>query len=328
MDQVLAIDDEALSAVKVPVLEARAALLAAIRDFFRERGFLEVETPLLCREVVVDRYLDPFPVQVEHRGSLPQQVYWLQTSPEYGMKRLLVTCRRSIYQITRAFRYGERGRWHNPEFTLLEWYEVGATYEDGMETTSQLAHRLLGRGPAERVSYREVFRRFAKVDPFTATPDELRAAALAAGLSPPGTLSDRDGWLEYLMAMVVEPHLGRTSPAIVYDYPAGQSALARVRRDAGPVAERFELYVDGIELANGYHELVDADELAERMQQNNRARAERGERELPQPQRLIAAMRQGMPPCTGVALGFDRLLAVRLGFDRLDDVLAFPWEAA
>ncbi len=310
------------------MLEKRAALLRAVRDFFQDRGFLEVETPLLCREVVVDRFLDPFAVPVHPATCAADSLYYLQTSPEYGMKRLLCLCSRSIYQITRAFRRDERGQWHNPEFTMLEWYEVGADYQQGMQTTAELADALLGRGIAQRLTYREAFKRYADVDPWEASDAELRERAVAASAADPDIELDRDQWLDRLLVACVAPNLGKDHPTLVYDYPASQAALARIRRDIPPVAERFELYVDGVELANGYHELVDPVELLERMKNNNASRLADGKEPLPIPKRLIEAQRTGFPACTGVALGLDRLVMVALGVSNIDEVLAFPFDIA
>ncbi|GIW92341.1 MAG: elongation factor P--(R)-beta-lysine ligase [Pirellulaceae bacterium] len=311
------------------LLEKRAALLRSIRNFFDSRGFLEVETPLLCREVVVDRHLDPYPVTMEFKGESDSQlVYYLQTSPEYGMKRLLSRCPRSFYQITRAFRRFETGTQHNTEFTIVEWYEVGADYEKGMQTTADLAEAILGRGQAERLSYREALMRYAGVDPWTVSVSELRERAIDMLQDCSLNLSDRDAWLELLLTMCVQKHLGTERPTILYDYPASQAALAQVRPGNPPVAERFELYVDGWELANGYHELRDAEELLRRMQQNNEARIARGAHPLPIPMRLVEAQRGHFPACVGVALGFDRLVAVALGIPSVQKAMVFPIDEA
>lgn len=315
----------AVPRIRAEVLEARAELLHELREFFRQRGFLEVETPVLCSEVIVDRHLEPFCV---HQGGDQNAGLWLQTSPEYSMKRLLAAHRRSMFQITRAFRQHEQGPLHNPEFTLLEWYEVGADYHAGLCTTAELAATILGRGEAERVSYRDAFLRYAGIDPLVASEAQLRDAAQRSGTPPPEGIADRDGWLEFLLVTCVEPHLGRSCPTLLYDFPENQAALACIRPGDPPVAERFELYVDGIELANGYHELRDADELMRRMKENNRMRLAQGRRALPEPNLLARAMQADWPACTGVALGVDRLLMVRLGIRHIDEVLVFPMSDA
>jgi lysyl-tRNA synthetase class 2 len=310
------------------ILELRANLLRRLRNFFDQRGFLEVETPLLSKEVIADRHLEPFRT-VLARHPQPGDTLWLQTSPEAGMKRLMAAGGEAIYQITRSFRNGERGSHHNPEFSIVEWYRSGDSAQDGMQLLSCLSAELLGSPPAEYLSYREAFLRHAHIDPFTAGLRELSEHPAAGGLPPENRpSSDRDAWLDLILIEQVQPHLGARRPTIVYDYPASQAALARVRDETPPVAERFELFVRGIELANGYHELADADELMQRIERINAQRAAEGRCALPPPTQLLEAMRHGLPDCTGVALGFDRLLLLAASAKTLDDVLAFPVERA
>jgi len=313
-------------------LQMRAQLLRRVRAFFDEREFLEVETPILSADTVVDRHLDPFrvPLGPPAPAGLPAQAMWLQTSPEFGMKRLLAAGGRAIYQITRAFRRDELGKLHNCEFTMVEWYRVGDAMLQGIALLDDLQESLLGRGRAEMATYGDVFAEHVGIDPHTAGGEELTAAARRHGLSWPESLApdDRDGWLDLLWAERVQPHLGRARPAIVRDFPAGQAALARVREDSPPVAERFELYAAGIELANGYHELVDPAVLRRRNAENNRRRVADGKTPLPEESRLLAAMDRGLPPCTGVALGFDRLVMVAVGASCLAEVMAFPFDRA
>jgi lysyl-tRNA synthetase class 2 len=309
----------------------RAQWLQRLRLFFDERGFVEVETPLLSTDSVVDRHLDPIPVTLFTDPREPDlgERFFLQTSPEFGMKRLLVSGATAIYQVTRAFRGGERGRLHNPEFTMVEWYRVGDDYVAGRRLLAELAQTLLPVPAVESLTYAEAFRRYVQLDPTVASNEALveRAQQLGGPLPdlPP---DDRDAWLNWLLTQWVEPQLGREFPTILYDYPASQAALATI--DPGPpaVAQRFELYVNGIELANGYHELLDADALAERARRVNRERRIDGKYQLPETSRLEAAMRAGLPPCSGVALGFDRLLMVAWGAQSIDEVLAFPIERA
>ncbi len=313
-------------------LRFRAVMLRRVRQFFDERGFLEVETPLLSADVVIDLHLDPLPVVLSSARCQAGKVrtMWLQTSPEFAMKRLLAAGFPSIYQITHAFRGGERGRLHNPEFTLVEWYAVGQGRDGGIRLLSQLAETLLKKGPAERLAYRHAFQLGVGVDPFQASCEELAAAARQHGVVIPAgqDLQDRDGWLDLLLVDCIEPHLGRGQPTILCDYPPSQAALARIRPDSPPVAERFELYVEGIELANGYHELLEAEELRRRNEAVNRQRALAGKMTLPSESRLLAAMESGLPPCTGVALGFDRLVMLAFGASELAEVLPFPLEIA
>lgn len=313
-------------------LRLRARLARAVRDFFDARGFLEVDTPLLSADVVVDRHLDPFDTWTLSNcgASSPGRQMWLQTSPEFAMKRLLAAGGTAIYQITHAFRQAEQGSRHNPEFTLVEWYRTGDDMVAGMGLLADLAGALLNRGPAEIVSYRDAFLARLGVDPHRAAIDELAAAARRHGLRPPDTFdkADRDTWLDWLLVERIEPELGRGRPTIVCDYPASQAALARLRGSDPPLAERFELYVDGIELANGYHELVDADALRRRNRENNRLRAADGKPPLPEESRLLAAMDHGLPDCAGAALGFDRVVMLAAGKQTIAEVLTFPFERA
>jgi lysyl-tRNA synthetase class 2 len=254
---------------------------------------------------------------------------WLQTSPEFAMKRLLAAGGEAIYQITRAFRSGEAGPLHNPEFTIVEWYRRGDTMAEGMRLLSDLAEALLGLGPAEQVSYAEAFRLHVGIDPHGASAGELSELARRWGIevSEGFAAADRDAWLNLLVAHLVEPHLGQTSPTILYDYPPSQAALARLHGDP-PVAARFELYARGIELANGYDELVDADELRRRAVEANRLRAQDGKPKLSEESRLLVAMERGLPESSGAAMGFDRVVMLAAGADSLAEVMAFPIDRA
>ena len=332
---------EELPTASLRAIRPRAQLLAAVRQFFDERGYFEVETPLLSHDVCVDVWLDPFIVRDLGAAAVGDEMY-LQTSPEFAMKRLLVAGAEAIYQITRSFRRGEAGRLHNPEFTILEWYRVGSTIEQQMDLVEELvqsiadspSHGVDPRGPLEqpfvRLTYDDAFERFAGRRVLTATCGELARLAEQHNVSVPPQFShdDRDAWLNLLLASVVEPRLKELGAVFVHDYPASQCALARVRNDDPPVAERFELYLDGIELCNGYQELTDADELAARMRRQAELRRSNGLSELPTDSRLIAAMRRGLPECAGVALGFDRLALWALGGNSLADVVAFPFDRA
>lgn len=316
--------DDYLPTASLDMLRRRAELLESVRRFFDERDFLEVETPLLSHDTVVDRHLDPIPVTLFRDPRQPQagERLWLQTSPEFAMKRLLAAGATAIYQITKAFRGGpETGPLHNPEFTIVEWYRVHDDYEAGKRLLSDFAEALLGLGPAERLTYREAFLHYAGVDPFL---DHVPQPGLAAAPD-----ANRDLQLDYLLTAKVERHLGRERPTILCDYPPGQAALARVRDGQPRVAERFELYVHGVELANGYHELLDAETLRRRNEVNNAYR-ELADRKytLPEDSRLLTAMDRGLPPCSGCALGFDRLVMVATGAQSIQEVLAFPIDRA
>ncbi|NLF67465.1 MAG: EF-P lysine aminoacylase GenX [Candidatus Anammoximicrobium sp.] len=313
-------------------LKLRARLARRVREFFDGRGFLEVETPVLSADTVVDRHLDPLRVTLfdDPREPATGRTLWLQTSPEFGMKRLLAAGATAIYQIARVFRGGERGAWHNPEFTLVEWYRVGDGMREGIQLLAELAEHLLGMGTTERISYRQALLTYAEVDPLAASGLELAEVARRRGLaSPPDfDVADRDAWLDLLLVECVQPHLGQTRPTIVYDYPASQAALAQVRDEDPPVAERFELFVRGVELANGYHELLDPDVLRARNAGSNQLRRADGKYPLPEDSRLLAAMQRGLPPSAGAALGFDRLVMLAAGTLDIAQVLAFPVERA
>lgn len=316
-----------LPTAQLDTLRRRAELLRRLREFFHTREFLEVETPILSADTVVDRHLDPFAVSIGPAGTAP---YWLQTSPEFGMKRLLAAGATAIYQVTRAFRREELGSLHNPEFTMVEWYRTGDGLREGMALLSDLAETLLGRGPCERLSYAEAFARHVGLDPHGADSATLMAAVRDAGIVVPETMrpADRDGWLDLLMVDCIQPHLGAARPVILYDFPASQAALARVRPGPPAVAERFELYAAGMELANGYHELTDPAELRRRNAATNVQRQADGKPPLPEASRLLAAMDAGLPSATGVALGFDRLAMIALGTSDIRAVLAFPFDVA
>ena len=314
------------------ILHLRAALLRRVRSFFDSRGFLEVETPILSEDVVVDRHLDPFftTSAADPRRPSEGRRLWLQTSPEFHMKRLMAAGGEAIYQVTRVFRNGEIGRLHNPEFTMLEWYRRGDDLAAGMQLLANLADACLHRGAAEQISYSEAFAEHVGVNPLEASPAQLREVAITEGIAFPDSigLDDRDAWLDVLWTDRVEPKLGVQRPTIVYGYPASQAALAQLSVADPRTAERFELYVRGIELANGYHELLDPAVLEARFAAANEQRFADGKPRLPEGSRLIQAMRAGLPPCTGVALGFDRLVMAVAGAASISDVIAFPIDRA
>ncbi|MEQ9464768.1 MAG: EF-P lysine aminoacylase EpmA [Haliea sp.] len=305
-------------------LQARASLLAAIRAFFADRGVLEVETPLLCSRGITDPAIEP--LLVNGGLSLGAATGYLQTSPEYAMKRLLAAGSGPIYQICKAFRDGEAGTRHNPEFTLLEWYRPGMDHHQLMAEVAALVCNCLGERPWRALSYRELFRRSTGIDPFVDSLPILQAAARAC--VDVGTLDgDRDLWLDLLLTHAVEPWLAGQGLCFVYDYPPSQAALARLgERDGHAVGERFELYVDGLELANGYHELGDATEQRARFEADNRQRLDRGLPQRPLDEALLAALAAGLPDCSGVALGVDRLLLLATGETDLRSLLAFAWD--
>jgi elongation factor P--(R)-beta-lysine ligase len=311
--------DSFAPSASLATLERRAALLRNVRKFFDDRGFFEVETPLLASEIIPELHIQPIRTA---NGE------FLQSSPELHMKRLIVAGAIAIYQVTRSFRQDERGPLHNPEFTIVEWYRVGDDLQAGIELLDKLVTALLATPPAARTTYAEALRRTLNIDPHTASVAELATATIAAGINVPSGMQaeDRDEWLNLLLATRVEPHLGRDRPEILYHYPASQASLAKVAvSDTGyEVAERFELYYRGIELANGFRELGDAAELRRRFEEVNAGREADGRVTLPLPETLLAALEHGLPTCTGCALGFDRLSMLASGSVSIDDVIAFP----
>jgi lysyl-tRNA synthetase class 2 len=304
-------------------LRRRATLLATLRQFFAARAVLEVETPLLCRSGITDPAIEPFVIASDDSSQPPR---FLQTSPEYAMKRLLAAWGQPIYQISKAFRVGEAGARHNPEFSLLEWYRPGFDHHQLMTEVADLVQCCLGERALQKFSYRQLFQERLQLDPFTATSTMLEAV-VRRHLDPGNLSGDRDLWLDLLMSHVLEPQLGRDAMCFIYDYPVSQAALARVvQADDVKVGQRFELYVEGMELANGYCELTDAREQRQRFERDNAVRRGRGQCERPVDERLLAALAQGLPDCSGVALGVDRLLMLVSGMSDIRNVLAFDWE--
>jgi elongation factor P--(R)-beta-lysine ligase len=305
-------------------LAARARLLARARGFFAERQVLEVDTPLIVNAAVSDVHLHAAQVRL---GGAQAAAHFLHTSPEYAMKRLLAAGSGDIYQICHVARGFEAGRLHNPEFTLIEWYRLGFSLSALMDEVESLVRALLAEGAgarrSERVSYRELFRSCIGLDPFSASAPQLAHAAAAAGFSG-SAASTPDECLELLMGAKIGPMLGRGALTFVYGYPASQAALARLDPQDARAAQRFELYAEGIELANGFHELTDAAEQRARFAHDQAERARRGLPVHPLDERLLAALAQGLPDCAGVALGFDRTLMLATGAEHIDEVLPFP----
>jgi lysyl-tRNA synthetase class 2 len=310
------------------VLRLRARLLAEVRAFFAERGVLEVETPVLAQATVTDVHLASLETRIAGRAA----PYYLQTSPEYAMKRLLAAGSGDVYQVAKVFRDGESGRRHNPEFTMVEWYRLGFDDRALMREVAELLHRLLGsklRAPPEYVTYRDVLARGTGLDPYTAPVPALHARARELlGDVPDDLAGDRDGCLDLLVGACVGPALGADRITFVHDYPASQAALARLLPGDPPVAARFEAYVGGLELCNGFHELADAAEQRRRFEADCARRRAAG---LPQPpidERLLAALSHGMPDCAGVALGFDRVVMLAADTHDIRDVVAFAVDDA
>ena len=307
-------------------LEARQRLLERIRAFFTERGVLEVTTPVLGSAVDTEPRIEPFHTCFEGAGG--NRVLYLQTSPEFHMKRLLAAGSGDIWQLARAFRQGEYGPRHNPEFSLLEWYRIGFDHHRLMGEVAELVnHCLETELPVEKIAYRELFLQRFGWDPLEVGMEQLAASARNLNLDAP-LLEERDQWLDLFMGMVLEPELGRGRLTFVHGYPASKASLARLDPVDPRTACRFELYLEGVELANGFHELTDAGEQAARFEADNRKRRAGGQAELPVDRKLIAALEQGLPESAGVALGVDRLLMLKTGASSLEEVLSFPFPEA
>lgn len=308
------------------MLHYRAKLLNNIRQFFAERQVLEVETPLLSQATVTDPHLHSFQTQYYLDKPDCQQTFYLQTSPEFAMKRLLAAGSGPIYQISKAFRnQGESGRYHNPEFSLLEWYRPGYDHHQLMDEVEDLLKYLLDCKTAQRLSYAEIFQRYLSIDAhqisikdLTSVLDSFDLNVEHLGLT---TLTDH---LNFLMAHVVEPRLPKQL-LFIYDFPVSLAALAKINNTfARPVAERFEVYFHGIELANGFHELADANEQRRRFENDLCSRTQQGFPCVPIDEHLLAALTHGFPDCAGVALGIDRLLMLMSKTNKISDVISFP----
>ena len=310
-------------------LKKRARILQRIRAFFAEREVLEVETPTLSAAALTDPAIDSLSTCYTGPGHAEGLNLYLHTSPEFPMKRLLAVGSGPIYQIAKVFRQGEAGRRHNPEFTLLEWYRPGLDHHALMDEVEALVAPLLGLDlKAERLSYSEAFKRYADIDPLAASISELRGVAQRLGIGGFDAGEDRDLWLDLILSHSVEPRLGKKGLCFLTDYPASQASLARLNPDNPTVAERFELYYQGGELANGFHELGDSAEQRKRFEAELAERAVQGSEQPPMDERLLAALEAGFPDCSGVALGVDRLVMLAVGAESLDQVIAFTIDRA
>ena len=312
----------------ISMLRERASLLSEIRRFFAQRDVLEVETPLLSSSANPDAAIDPMLSCFRLPGSHRSQILYLQTSPEFPMKRLLAAGCGSIFQICHAFRNGESGRLHNPEFTLLEWYRIDYDHLQLMDDVDALLMQLLpDSSAAARHRYAELFLIHTGLDLFTATHAQLQERAETVGVVMPE--SAHSGWLiEMLFELCVGPWLQQQQCVMVYDYPAAQASLSQLSAQDSRVAERFEYFFQGVELANGFHELADAAEQRRRFEAENLKRRQAGDEQLPLDEHFLQALEHGLPDCSGVALGIDRLVMLRCGVDQIEEVLAFPFERA
>ena len=306
------------------MLRMRATWLKQIRVFFEERGVLEVETPILAPATVTDPQIESLAVHFRHRD------YYLQTSPEYHMKRLLAADSGPIYQISRVFRADGPGRLHHPEFSLLEWYRPGFDQYGLMQEITDLLARLCTAHPAvadiETISYQDLFARYTDIDPLREDKTALLSWCDMTGHECPIDMTD--SWntaLDWVLSIVIQPQMEGLS--FIQDYPADQAALARLNPQDPRTARRFELYADGIEIANGFEELTDADEQYRRFEQENRRRCLHGQKSIALDEPFLMALEHGIPETTGVALGLDRLLMWESGMNSIRETMAFGWQA-
>lgn len=310
-------------------LKTKARMLSQLRAFFAEKDILEVQTPLLSQAGNTEPSIESFATVQQHNN----QSSFLNTSPEFAMKRLIAAGSGSIYQVTAAFRVSEQGRKHNPEFTLLEWYRIGFDHYVLMAEVDalirMLAQDFLSLDKSQFYTYQDAMIKFADIDPFAASNEELKLATQKAGIDAIG-MDDatKDSWLDLLMSQVVEKNLPLNCPVFIYNYPASQAALAKITKGLPDVAERFELYINGMELANGFHELADAKEQEKRFLKQQALRKELKQDEIPIDYHLLSALEQGLPDCAGVAVGLDRLLMLMTGASSIDEVLTFPFDRA
>lgn len=305
-------------------LAARSRFLAEIRAFFAERGVLEADVPALSPTAAVEPHLASI------RCDTVSGPGYLHTSPEFGLKRLLAAGSGPVYQLSHVFRDGERGRWHNPEFTMLEWYRPGWDQWALIDELDALLAALGVPAPTQRRRFDDVFRAFTGLDAFTADAAVLASCAAQlgcdAGIPPDDPRDARPFWLDALVGLHIGPRLGLNTPCLLFDFPPDMAGLTRVSDGTPPVAARFELYWQGIELANGGDELTDPGELRRRFDADLAARQRLGQPSVPPGDRLLAALEHGLPQCSGVAVGVDRLLALSLGHDNLASVLPFVSE--
>lgn len=310
-------------------LRQRNQLIRKVRQFFESRDVLEVDTPALSHASTTDIHLHTFKSRFVGPEFAAGQDVYLMTSPEFHMKRLLASGSGSIFQICKSFRNEENGRFHNPEFTMLEWYRVGFDHHDLMNEVEALLVESLNCTRVDKMTYQAAFLNQLGVCPLEASIEELKKSAAQLGLEDVSRdETDRDTLLQLLFSFGIEPKIGQEYPIFIYDFPASQAALAKINQDDPRVADRFEAYFKGIELANGFHELEDAKEQKLRFEQDNQKRLALGLEPQPMDHHLIEALSAGLPHCAGVALGIDRLLMLAIGVEHIDDITAFPFPRA
>ncbi|GGF84863.1 elongation factor P--(R)-beta-lysine ligase [Alteromonas lipolytica] len=310
-------------------LRQRAQLYNEIRQFFAARDVLEVDTPSLSHSTVTDVFIEGFSTTFEHGDRGHNETLYLQTSPEFALKRLLACYQTSVFQMSKAFRHEGFGRWHNPEFTMLEWYRVGLDHHGLMDEISELLAVVLEVEKTERMTYQQAFIQYLDIDPLADTTQRIAEVfnQCEINLSDEYPI-DHDGMLQLLFSYQIEPKIGQHWPCFIYDYPASQSSLAKLNANDPRVADRFELYYKGAELANGFNELQNADEQRKRFEHDNRLRRTFRFTEKPVDERFLAALQAGLPACAGVAMGIDRILMLRHGYTHIEQVIAFPVERA
>ena len=317
----LELPDDWRPAASFEVMQRRARLLAQIRQFMADRDILEVDTPMLDSAANPDPAIDSLTSTVSFPDAVTGRTRYLHTSPEFAMKRLLAAGSGPIYQICKVFRDNECGRLHQPEFTMLEWYRPGFDHHKLMQEISELLVSLHCQAPG-KTPYAEVFQQYTGLDPHRANLEQLQTRASGLGLVCGDP--DRALLLDCIFSHEVAPNLGTARPHFIFDYPACQAALARISSGPPALAQRFELFINGIEIANGYNELCDIHEQYSRFMKDNDRRRHTGQTELPLDQKLLAALAHGLPACAGVALGLDRLLLVLTGNRSLAEVLSYP----
>jgi lysyl-tRNA synthetase class 2 len=310
---------------KIDLLRDRAAMLARARAFFADRHILEVDCPILSKRACVDAHIDLIPATYAQRD-----VCYMHSSPEYGMKRLIAQGMGDIYQLSHVFRDGESGRKHNPEFMMAEWYRIGIPFEALIEETLDFIRVFLGDLPHTVISYREALKQYAGIDYVTATREDLIHYMHEKNIAPSSLEEeDHDSLLNYILGIVVEPQLGNGELCALAYYPSTQAALAQTRQKGDEkVAERFEVYFQGMELCNGYHELADAVEQRRRFEDSNQMRLSLGKAALPIDDYFLEALSNGFPDCCGVAVGVDRLMMLRHKQNEIGNVIPFRWDLA
>jgi len=309
--------------------QKRAKILQKIRQFFNERNVLEVETPALSLGTVTDVHLDAFTCNyhflsdssIEHSTQL-----YLQTSPEFHMKRLLASGYGDIFQIAKAFRHEEAGHYHNPEFTMLEWYRIGFDHFELMNEVADLLEAVIGSAKATQITYQQLFIEQVALDPLSTNRKQLLSVISNYNKSSDwlNIELDNDILLQFIFTEIIEPNIGNDAPCFVYNFPKSQASLAKLCANDDRVAQRFECYYQGVELVNGFNELTDSKKQAERFQEDNKKRKQLSMQEKPIDDNFISALTCGLPQCSGVALGVDRLIMLALKAKNITEVISFP----